>query len=101
MMKIEKMDREIERKHKEQLMEIKNKDIEEIIQRTRREMKNEENLGNEESIPHQMNPNFGANNIYFDNEELDNMIDHGHSKEEMMHSLNQYPQNNNSKSNHT
>jgi hypothetical protein len=42
MMKIEKMEREIEKKHKEALMEIKNKDIEDIIQRTKREIKDEE-----------------------------------------------------------
>lgn len=80
MMKIDKMDRDIEKRHKEQMMEIKNKDIEEIIQRTRREMKIEEaalhtQFGMEDSIPHQLNNNFGGNTVYFDNEELDNMID--------------------------
>jgi hypothetical protein len=44
MMKIEKIDRDLEKKNKERLMEIKNKDIEQIIQRTKQEIKKEEQI---------------------------------------------------------
>jgi len=47
MMKIEKMDRDLEKKNKERLMEIKNKDIEQIIQRTKQEIKQEERMQQE------------------------------------------------------
>jgi len=46
MMKIEKIDRDLDKKNKERLMEIKNKDIEQIIQRTKQEIKNEEQINN-------------------------------------------------------
>jgi hypothetical protein len=42
MMKIEKIDRDLDKKNKERQMEIKNKDIEQIIQRTKQEIKKEE-----------------------------------------------------------
>ena len=45
-MKIEKIDRDLDKKNKERLMEIKNKDIEQIIQRTKQEIKNEEQINN-------------------------------------------------------
>jgi hypothetical protein len=41
-MKIEKIDRDLDKKNKERQMEIKNKDIEQIIQRTKQEIKKEE-----------------------------------------------------------
>ena len=41
-MKIEKMDRDLEKKNKERYMEIKNKDIEQIIQKTKQDIMNEE-----------------------------------------------------------
>ena len=44
-MKIEKMDRDLEKKNKERQMEIKNKDIEQIIQKTKQDIKNEERQG--------------------------------------------------------
>jgi hypothetical protein len=42
MMKIDKMDRDAEKRQKERLLEVKNKDIEGIIQKTKREIKEQE-----------------------------------------------------------
>jgi hypothetical protein len=42
MMKIDKIDRDAERRHRERLMEIKNKDIEQIIKKTKQEIKEKE-----------------------------------------------------------
>ena len=42
MQKIERMDREIDKKNKELRNEIKNKDIEQIIQKTKADIKKEE-----------------------------------------------------------
>ena len=42
MMKIEKIDREAEKRQKERLQEIKNKDIEAIIKKAKQEIKDEE-----------------------------------------------------------
>ena len=41
-MKIDKMDRDAEKRQKERLFEVKNKDIEGIIQKTKREIKEQE-----------------------------------------------------------
>lgn len=41
------MDREIEKKNKEQMQEIKNKDIEQIIQKTKMDIKKEEERFNQ------------------------------------------------------
>lgn len=80
MMKIEKMEREIEKKNKEQKMEIKNKDIEEIIMKTKQEIKMEEEQLEMASHLEQPTvvveeprhkimmpqPNFDVNKIYYD-----------------------------------
>ncbi len=49
-MKIDKMDRDAEKRNKERLMEIKNKDIETIIKKTKQEMKEKEMLQTDESL---------------------------------------------------
>lgn len=41
-MKIDKMDRDADKRQKERLLEVKNKDIEGIIQKTKREIKEQE-----------------------------------------------------------
>jgi flagellar biosynthesis protein FlhB len=42
MMKIDKMDREAEKRQRERQLEIKNKDIESIIKKTKQEIKDQE-----------------------------------------------------------
>ena len=44
MMKIDKIEREAEKKFKERMLEIKNKDIEKIIQKTKQEIREKERM---------------------------------------------------------
>lgn len=102
MQKIEKIEREIDRKRREAKYEIKNKSIEQIIMKTKREIKQEEEqmeiMGiGEDSVGQMLQTNIDFNKMYFDHDDIDQMIDQ--TNQDMMHaSLNQYPQTNASKS---
>lgn len=75
MMKIDKIDREAEKRNKERLMEIKNKDIEQIIKRTKQEIKEKEMLQTDESIVITHNQEqFDYNRIGLNQDDLDNVM---------------------------
>jgi hypothetical protein len=94
MMKIEKIDRDMEKRNKERQMEIKNKDIEVIIQRTKQEIKNEEQIQSQAAVSSQYNNQEGAPVVYNEatEESIHQEVAHGSINQDLNNENAQYDQ---------
>ena len=70
MMKIDKIDREAEKRQKERLQEIKNKDIEDIIKKAKQEIKEQERRMRDEEAAEKQ-----ARMMDISYDEADNMVE--------------------------
>ena len=102
MMKIDQIDREITKKNKEKKQEVKNKDIEQLIRKTKKQIRVEEghqdsaekgDTESREMVGSGRGDETGGdyNRMYYEHDDLDNMIESNNGgHKDIMQSLNQY-----------